>query len=61
MKKILWVKFGWSDYYRGGPIDGNFGWLKKNKGKKNEGRGHEAFNPSFLLPVAANPLIGRPM
>ncbi|MBY4606376.1 DUF3883 domain-containing protein [Rhizobium sp. 9T] len=44
MKKVLWVKFGWSEYYRGGPIDGNFGWLKDNKGKKNEGRGHEAFN-----------------
>jgi len=44
MKKILWVKFGWSDYYWGGPIDGNFGWLNKNKGKKDEGKGHEAFN-----------------
>lgn len=44
MKKILWVKFGWSEYYRGGPVDGNFGWLNENKGKKNEGRGHEAFN-----------------
>jgi hypothetical protein len=44
VKKVLWVKFGWSDYYRGGPVDGNFGWLNDNKGKKNEGRGHEAFN-----------------
>lgn len=44
MKKILWVKFGWSDYYRGGAVDGNFAWLNDNKGKKNEGRGHEAFN-----------------
>lgn len=44
MKKVLWVKFGWSDYYRGGLVDGNFGWLNDNKGKKNEGRGHEAFN-----------------
>jgi len=44
VKKILWVKFGWSEYYRGGPVDGNFGWLNENKGKKNEGRGHEAFN-----------------
>jgi hypothetical protein len=43
-KKILWVKFGWSDYYRGGLVDGNFGWLNKNRGKKDEGRGHEAFN-----------------
>ncbi len=42
--KVLWVKFGWSDWYRGGPVDGNFGWLKAQKGKKDEGRGHEAFN-----------------
>ena len=44
MKKILWVKFGWSEYYRGGPVDGNFGWLNDHRGKKDEGRGHEAFN-----------------
>ena len=42
--KVLWVKFGWSDYYRGGQVDGNFGWLKAAKGGKDEGRGHEAFN-----------------
>lgn len=42
MKKILWVKFGWSEYYRGGPVNGNFGWLNENK--KDERRGHEAFN-----------------
>ena len=44
MKKVLWVKFGWSEYYRGGPVDGNFGWLKSAKGGKSEGKGHEAFN-----------------
>lgn len=44
MKKLLWVKFGWSDYYRGGSVDGNFGWLKKAKGSRKEGKGHEAFN-----------------
>lgn len=44
MKKILWVKFGWSDFYRGGAVAGNFSWLIENKGKKNEARGHEAFN-----------------
>jgi hypothetical protein len=44
MKKILWVKFGWSEYYRGGPVDGNFSWLKAKGGKRNGGRGHEAFN-----------------
>ncbi|OEO30083.1 hypothetical protein VW23_001400 [Devosia insulae DS-56] len=44
MKKVVWVKFGWSDYYRGGVVDGNFGWLKEAKGSSSEGRGHEAFN-----------------
>ncbi|MCX5513006.1 hypothetical protein C3941_02015 [Kaistia algarum] len=44
MSKILWVKFGWSEYYRGGPVGGNFGWLKQHIGKEDEGRGHEAFN-----------------
>lgn len=44
MKKVLWVKFGWSQYYRGGSVDGNFGWLNDIRDKKNEGRGHEAFN-----------------
>ncbi len=48
MKKILWVKFGWSDYYRGGAVDGNFGWLNRQRGKKKEGRGHEAYN---FMPV----------
>ena len=27
-KKVLYVKFGWSDYYRGGPVNGNFEGLK---------------------------------
>jgi hypothetical protein len=44
VKKILWVKFGWSDYYRGGPVDGDFGWIKENKARGSEHRGHEAFN-----------------
>lgn len=44
VNKILWVKFGWSEYYRGGPVDGNFGWLNENKSTKNERLGHEAFN-----------------
>jgi hypothetical protein len=44
MKKIMWVKFGWSDFYRGGPVDGNFSWLNANGGKKKGSRGHEAFN-----------------
>lgn len=39
MKKIMWVKFGWSEYYRGGNVDGNFRWLEEN-----DGEGHEAFN-----------------
>ena len=39
MTKILWVKFGWSEFYRGGPVDGNFSYLA-GKGKL----GHEAYN-----------------
>lgn len=39
MTKIMWVKFGWSDYYRGGPVDGNFSYLTQN-----EQEGFEAFN-----------------
>jgi len=48
VKKILWVKFGWSDFYRGGTIDGNFGWLNDHRGEEKEGRGHEAYN---FMPV----------
>lgn len=44
MEKILWVKFGWSKYYRGEPVEGNFGWLTDNSGKKGPKAGHEAFN-----------------
>jgi len=44
MNKLLWVKFGWSEDYRGGPVDGNFGWLNDNKGKPGIKNGHEAFN-----------------
>jgi hypothetical protein len=38
MPKILWVKFGWSDFYRGGPLDGNFSSIANGE------RGHEAWN-----------------
>ena len=38
MEKVLWVKFGWSDYYRGGPIDGNFDHLVHESNV-----GHEAY------------------
>ena len=38
MDKVLWVKFGWSDHYRGGPVDGNFSFLKRGY------VGHEAYN-----------------
>ncbi|MFG1290021.1 protein NO VEIN domain-containing protein [Xanthobacter versatilis] len=44
MKKVLWVKGGWSDYYRGGPVDGNFSWLDEHKTAEKTERGHEAFN-----------------
>jgi len=39
MDKVLWVKFGWSDLYQGGHVDGNFAWLNTEGGD-----GHEAFN-----------------
>jgi hypothetical protein len=38
LDKLLWVKFGWSDFYRGGPVDGNFPWIKGGE------QGHEAWN-----------------
>lgn len=38
MEKILWIKFGWSKYYRGGPINGNFPFVKEGA------QGHEAWN-----------------
>lgn len=38
MKKILWVKFGWSEFYRGGPVDGNFSYMLDGS------KGHEAWN-----------------
>lgn len=44
LSKVLWVKTGWSDYYRGGPVDGAFAWLENQRGGAKEGRGHEAFN-----------------
>jgi hypothetical protein len=44
MKKVLWVKFGWSDYYQGGLVDGNFTTPKGIDGKEGAGEWHEAFN-----------------
>lgn len=44
MKKILWIKVGWSKYYRGEPVDGNFGWLNENKHSRSKKTGHEAYN-----------------
>ena len=38
MDKVLWVKFGWSNHYRGGPVDGNFSQLARGD------VGHEAYN-----------------
>ena len=38
MDKVLWVKFGWSDHYRGEPVEGNFSHLALG------GVGHEAYN-----------------
>ena len=39
MDKILWVKFGWSDHYRGEPVDGNFSALARQGSV-----GHDAYN-----------------
>ena len=39
MEKVLWVKFGWSEFYCGGPVEGNFSHLAR---KGNQG--HEAYN-----------------
>lgn len=44
MKKVVWVKFGWSEFYRGGEVDGNFSWLIDHKKSADGKRGHEAFN-----------------
>jgi len=44
LEKFMWVKFGWSDYYRGGLVDGNFRWLKEWKKGGPEHIGNEAFN-----------------
>ena len=44
MKKILWIKFGWSRYYRGEPVDGNFGWITEQKHDPVKKPGHEAYN-----------------
>ena len=35
---MLWVKSAWSDYYRGGAVDGNFGFLEGGND------GHDAWN-----------------
>lgn len=38
MDKIIWVKFGWSDYYQGQLVLGDFGYLAGGD------QGHEAWN-----------------
>lgn len=38
MKKIMWVKFGWSNLYQGGPVRGDFAYMA------NGAVGHEAWN-----------------
>jgi len=38
MNKVLWVKTGWSEFYRGGKVDGNFPFIKDGE------QGHEAWN-----------------
>lgn len=39
MKKIMWIKFGWAEYYRGDRVNGNFKWLVEP-----DAEGHEKFN-----------------
>jgi hypothetical protein len=38
VSKILWIKFGWSNFYRGGLVDGNFPFTQLGA------QGHEAWN-----------------
>jgi hypothetical protein len=38
VSKILWVKFGWSDFYCGSPVGGDFQFIKGGE------QGHEAWN-----------------
>jgi len=58
------VKFAWSDYYRGGPVDGNFGWLNEQQGTPDEGHGHEALNflpgPDGTYYCYVPPQLGNP-
>jgi hypothetical protein len=39
LDKIIWVKFGWSPYYQGEDVEGNFTWKTEEGGEL-----HEAFN-----------------
>ena len=58
MDKVLWVKFGWSGHYRGGPVDGNFSALAGTGIV-----GHEAYNfepaPDGTYYCYVPPLFGR--
>jgi len=47
MKKVIWIKTGWSEYYQGGPVDGNFDYLSESRKRSERDvkrEGHEAFN-----------------
>jgi hypothetical protein len=47
MEKVIWVKTGWSEYYQGGPVNGNFDYLTENSKRSDtdvKREGHEAFN-----------------
>lgn len=43
-KKQLWIKVGWSEFYQGGPVDGDYGYMKNKVGGRNERAGHEKYN-----------------
>ena len=47
LKNVLWIKTGWSDFYQGGPVNGNFSYLQSGRAKnpsKQIKEGHEKYN-----------------
>ena len=52
-ENILWIKTGWSDFYQGGPVLGNFSYLNNTQAKRvseDQKEGHEKYN---FLPTQA--------
>ena len=42
--KALWIKVGWSEYYQGGEVNGDYGYIKDEKGNRNDRAAHEKYN-----------------